>query len=443
MDLSTLIEELQGVGPVYRARLKKLGIKQVRDLLFHFPYRYEDFSNIIPIAKAKAGENCCLRGKILEIADKRTWRKRMSITEAVLGDETSAIKITWFNQPYLATLFKKGDLICVAGKVLSDEHGFRLSNPIYEKIGENELTHTGRIVPVYPETSGMSSRWLRQTIKYLLTALANQLQETIPEALLKEHHLVPVQKAIWQIHFPDSLTLAEKAKERFSFEELLSLSCWILMERKKLDQKKACPIPLNLPFMQKFTSTLPFKLTDGQKKAIWQILKDLEKPRPMSRLLEGDVGSGKTVVATMAALNAFKAGYQTVFMAPTEILAKQHFKTVSKLLEGFKMDIGLLTGKEDKFTSKKLANDYIEISREKLIQKAVNNEINVLIGTHALIQDKVKFGNLGLVVLDEQHRFGVEQRAKLTRQTTIPHLLSMTATPITRTLALTLYGDLD
>jgi len=166
----------------------------------------------------------------------------------------------------------------------------------------------------------------------------------------------------------------------------------------------------------------PFKLTDGQKKAVWQILKDLEKPRPMSRLLEGDVGSGKTVVATMAALNAFKAGYQTVFMAPTEILAKQHFKTVSKLLEGFKMDIGLLTGKEDKFTSKKLANDYIEVSREKLLKKALNNEINVLIGTHALIQDKVKFGNLGLVVLDEQHRFGVEQRAKLTRQTFIPHL---------------------
>ena len=443
MNLSTPIEELQGVGPVYRGKLKKLGIKQVRDLLFHFPYRYEDFSNVIPIAKAKTGESCCFKGKILEITDKRTWRKRMSVTEAILGDETGAIKITWFNQPYLANLFKKGNSICVAGKILSDEHGFRLSNPIYEKIGENELTHTGRIVPVYPETSGLSSRWLRQTIKYLLSMLASQLEEAMPEALLKEHKLMPVQKAIFEIHFPDSMNLAQKARERFSFEELFTLACWILMERKKLDQKKAFAIPLNLAFMQKFTATLPFKLTDGQKKAVWQILKDLEKPRPMSRLLEGDVGSGKTVVATMAALNAFKAGYQTVFMAPTEILAKQHFKTVSKLLEGFKMDIGLLTGKEDKFTSKKLANDYIEVSREKLLKKALNNEINVLIGTHALIQDKVKFGNLGLVVLDEQHRFGVEQRAKLTRQTFIPHLLSMTATPIPRTLALTLYGDLD
>ena len=443
MNLTTPIETLNGVGPVYRARLKKLGIGQVKDLLYFFPHRYEDFSNIVAIAKAKADENCCLRGKILEITGTRTWRKRMSIIEAILGDETGAIKIVWFNQPYLINALKKGDDLCVAGKILSDEHGFYLSNPVYEKMGEKELTHTGRIVPIYQETSGLSSRWLRQVVKYLLSELTEQLEEIIPEKILKEQRLMPIRRAIGEIHFPTSLALAQKARERFSFEELFSLSCWILMERKKLEQKKAFAMPMNVNLMQKFTGKLPFKLTDGQRKASFQILKDLEKPSPMSRLLEGDVGSGKTVVATMAALNAFKAGYQTVFMAPTEILAKQHFKTVSKLLEGFKMDIGLLTGKEDKFTSKKLKNDYIEISREKLIQKAVNNEINILIGTHALIQDKVRFGNLGLVVLDEQHRFGVEQRAKLTRQSTIPHLLSMTATPIPRTLALTLYGDLD
>ena len=443
MNLTTPIEELRGVGPVYRARLKKLGLGQMKDLLYYFPHRYEDFSNIMPIAKAKVNENYCLRGKILDISSARTWRKRMSITEAVLGDETGAIKIVWFNQPYLINVLKKGDGVCVVGKILLDEHGFYLSNPVYEKMGENELTHTGRIVPIYQETSGLSSRWLRQVMKYLLSTLGNELEEPIPEKLLKEHKLLPIKKAIWQIHFPDSLALAEKARERFSFEELFSLSVWLLMERKKLEQKKAFAMPLNVPLMQRFTGKLPFKLTDGQKKASWQILKDLERPSPMSRLLEGDVGSGKTVVATMAALNAFKAGYQTVFMAPTEILAKQHFKTVSKLLEGFKMDIGLLTGKEDKFTSKNLKNDFIEISREKLMEKAINNKIHVLIGTHALIQDKVKFGNLGLVILDEQHRFGVEQRAKLTRQTTIPHLLSMTATPIPRTLALTLYGDLD
>ena len=443
MNLTTPIEELRGVGPVYRGRLKRLGIGQVKDLLYYFPHRYEDFSNIVPIAKAKVNENYCLRGKVLDITSARTFRKRMSITEALLGDDTGAIKIVWFNQPYLINTLKKGEGICVVGKIMSDEHGFYLSNPIYEKMGDEDLTHTGRIVPIYNETSGLSSRWLRQVMKYLLATVAQELEEPIPEQLLKEHRLMPIKKAIWQVHFPDSLALAEKARERFSFEELFLMSVWILMERKKLDQKKAFAMPLNVPLMQRFTGKLPFKLTDGQKKASWQILKDLERPSPMSRLLEGDVGSGKTVVATMAALNAFKAGYQTVFMAPTEILAKQHFKTVSKLLEGFKMDIGLLTGKEDKFTSKNLKNDFIEISREKLMEKAINNKIHVLIGTHALIQDKVKFGNLGLVILDEQHRFGVEQRAKLTRQTTIPHLLSMTATPIPRTLALTLYGDLD
>jgi len=443
MNLTTPIEELRGVGPVYRGRLKKLGIKQLKDLLYYFPHRYEDFSNIIPINKAKVNENCCLRGKVLDITSNRSFRKRMSITEALLGDDSGAIKIVWFNQPYLINVLKKGDGICVVGKIMSNEHGFYLSNPVYEKMGDEDLTHTGRIVPIYEETSGLSSRWLRQVIKYLLANLTNQLTETLPDKLLKEHKLMPIKVAIWQIHFPDSLALAEKARERFSFEELFSLSCWVLMERKKLDEKKAFAMPLNVPLMQRFTGKLPFKLTDGQKKASWQILKDLEKPQPMSRLLEGDVGSGKTVVATMAALNAFKAGYQTVFMAPTEILAKQHFKTVSKLLEGFKMDIGLLTGKEDKFSSRNLKNDFIEISREKLMEKAVDNKIHILIGTHALIQDKVKFGNLGLVILDEQHRFGVEQRAKLTRQTTIPHLLSMTATPIPRTLALTLYGDLD
>ncbi|MFH1423401.1 MAG: ATP-dependent DNA helicase RecG [Candidatus Nealsonbacteria bacterium] len=443
MNLTTPIEELRGVGPVYKGRLKKLGIRQVKDLLYWFPHRYEDFSNIVPVAKAKVNENYCLRGKVLDITSNRSFRKRLSITEALLGDDTGAIKIVWFNQPYLINVLKKGDGICVAGKILSDEHGFYLSNPIYEKMNDEDLTHTGRLVPIYNETSGLSSRWLRQVLKYLLTNLANQLEEPIPEQLLKEHGLLPIKKAIWQVHFPDSPASAEKARARFSFEELFLLSVWILMERKKLDQKPAFAMPMNVALMQRFTGKLPFKLTDGQRKASWQILKDLEKPSPMSRLLEGDVGSGKTVVATMAALNAFKAGYQTVFMAPTEILAKQHFKTVSKLLEGFKIDVGLLTGKEDKFTSKNLKNDFIEISREKLMQKAVDNKISLLIGTHALIQDKVKFGNLGLVILDEQHRFGVEQRAKLTRQTTIPHLLSMTATPIPRTLALTLYGDLD
>jgi len=443
MQLTTPITQVTRVGPVYQKRLKKLGIKNVRDLFFHFPHRYEDFSNILPIAKVRINESFCVQGKILEIKNSRTFRKRLSLTEAVISDKSGSIKAIWFNQPYLINVLKPKDNVCLVGKVVSGKYGLCLSNPTHEKIGEGELTHTGRIVPVYSETSGLSSRWLRFVIKPLLAELKNQIKDPVPEQLIKEFRLLPINKAIWQIHFPDSLSSAKRARERFSFEELFSLAVWVLMERNKLASKKAFAVPLNLELVQRFVKSLPFKLTDAQKKATWQILKDLEKPRPMNRLLEGDVGSGKTVVAAIAALNSMKAGFQTVFMAPTEILAKQHFKTISKLLQDFKLDVGLLTGKEDKFTSKKLKNDTIEISRRKLLEKAKKNQINILIGTHALIQDQVKFGNLALVILDEQHRFGVEQRAKLTQQTTIPHLLSMTATPIPRTLALTIYGDLD
>jgi len=443
MELTTPIEQLRGVGPIYQKRLKKLGIKTVRDLLFHFPHRYEDFSNILPVVKVKLGESCCVVGKVLEIKNIRTWKKRMFLTQAVVGDKSGAIRIVWFNQPYILNVLKAKDNICLAGKVSLDNSGLYFSNPTYEKVNEFGLTHTGRIVPIYPETERLSSKWLRFLIKSLLMELKDKISEPLPEKVLKEHNLLPVRQAIWQIHFPDSLSLAKRARERFSFEELFLLSLWVLRERAKLAEQNAFSVPLNLKIVQKLVKSLPFKLTDAQKKTSWQILKDLERSRPMNRLLEGDVGSGKTVVAALAALNSVKAGYQAAFMAPTEILAKQHFKTVSELLQGFKVNLGLLTGKEDKLVSKKLQNNTVEISRQKLLEKAKKNEIDILIGTHALIQDKVKFGNLALVILDEQHRFGVEQRAKLTQQKTIPHLLSMTATPIPRTLALTIYGDLD
>ncbi|MFC1663723.1 ATP-dependent DNA helicase RecG [Patescibacteria group bacterium] len=453
MNFSTPIENISRIGPVYQKKLKKLGIKSVRDLLFHFPHRYENFSKIIPISEVKAGDVFCVQGKILEIKNSRTWKKRMVLTQALLEDSSGAIKIVWFNQPYLISVFKPGDLVCLAGKVVLNKNGIYLSSPAFEKMSKfdlekSELTHAGRIVPVYPETEGLSSRWLRFIIKPLLVELKNEISDPLPEKLRKEKNLLETRRALWQIHFPDSLKLAQKAKERFSFEELFFISLFILKERVKLSKEKAMAIPFNLKLVKKFIQSLPFKLTKAQKKTAWQILKDLERSKPMNRLLEGDVGSGKTVVAIMAALNAIKAGYQTAFMAPTEILAKQHFQESSNLLKDFNMNIGLLTGKEDKFISKKLKNDIIEISRKKILEKAVKGEINLLIGTHALIQDKVKFKNLALVIVDEQHRFGVNQRSRLCQNANnkskfIPHLLSMTATPIPRTLSLTIYGDLD
>ena len=478
MDLATPIEEISRIGPVYQKRLKRLGIKTIRDLIFHFPHRYEDFSNLIPIAKAEIGGPFCFQGEILEVKNIRTFRKRMILTRAILGDETGKLTVIWFNQSYLIKTFKKGDYVCLAGKVVKKEGSKYLSNPAYEKIpafafrasagkppqiSENlnfDLIHTGRLIPVYPETEGLSSRWLRFIIKPVLQKLKNQMLDPLPEIVRKENNFLPLQKAIWQIHFPDSLEEAKGAKKRFAFEELFILSLFVLKERLKLARKKAIAISINLDLIKEFVKSLPFKLTDAQRKSAWQILKDLSRPRPMNRLLEGDVGSGKTVVAAMAALNVAKAGYQVVFMAPTEILTKQHYKTINDILKKFNLNIGLITGKENYYKNKK-------ISRRELLEKLKKDEIDILIGTHALIQNsdslssfkkkkapKVKFNNLALVVIDEQHRFGVEQRARLCQpirdrggtgegQSPIPHLLSMTATPIPRTLSLTVYGDLD
>ncbi len=456
MNLTTPLSQVPRVGPVYQKRLQNLGITTVRDLLFHFPRSYEDFSVITPIKTIQEGNTYCASGKLLDIKQKTTFKKRFSVTEALLQDNTGAVKIVWFQQPYLADSLKTGDQVYVAGKVLRDKDGIYFSSPAYEKPTlhpggvkyRGELTHVGRIIPTYSETAGVSSRWLRSIIKMALASLGD-IKDSLPEDLIKTKKIPTLSRALWQVHFPDSMVASELAQKRFAFEELLFISLFVLSERKKIASVKAPPIPLDTELMKRFTGKLPFTLTAAQKKSAWSILKDLENPRPMNRMLQGDVGSGKTVVATMAALSVVKAGYQVACMAPTEILVQQHFKTMGPLLAPFKVTIGLLTGKTDRFSSPKLPNDFIEISRAKLLEKTKEGKINILIGTHALIQDKVKFGNLALVILDEQHRFGVKQRARLCHQSyggqakLLPHLLSMTATPIPRTLAMTIYGDLD
>ena len=472
MNLSTPIEKIPRVGPQSQKKLKKLGVKNIRDLFFHFPHRYEDFSNLIPVSSAadQAGKIICLQGKIADIKNVRIFRRRMTITEAQVEDSTGKIKVTWFNQPYLINTFKPGDFVFLAGKMTVKNGKKYLSSPSYEKIpafaGNFDSTHIGRLIPIYPETEGMSSRWLRSIIKPILTELTKQLpagrqeiNETLPWEILKEYDLLPVKEAISEIHFPGSLKLAEKAKKRFIFEELFNLSLLALREKMNLAKKKAESVNLNLDEIKKFVGLLPFELTDDQKKASWQILKDMEKPRPMNRLLNGDVGSGKTIVAAIAALNATKAGFQTALMAPTEILAKQHYYTFKNLFNpkdqsenisenNKEIKVGLITGKENYAAIN--SEETAKIKRKELVEMVKKGEIDILIGTHALIQPSVvigkgvEFKNLGLVIIDEQHRFGIEQRMKLTRkQNFIPHLLSMSATPIPRTLALTAYGDLD
>jgi len=447
ITLSTKIEEVPKIGVTHAKRLKKFGIKTVQDLLFYFPARYDDFSEIITISQArnKLGEVACVQGEIVEIETTKSIYGRMAITKAVVQDRTAQINVIWFNQPYLEKSLKESDFICLAGKVSLGKEGLFFNSPAFERIneiGENEeLTHTGRIVPVYSETRGVTSRWLRYIIKPLLYRFLEFIPESLPAEIIKKNKFLPIQEAVWQLHFPDSFEHADAAKARFSFEELFLIQLNVLKEKIKLMQKKSHACPMDSGLMKKFTDSLPFQLTDSQKKCAFAILKDLEKTVPMSRLLEGDVGSGKTVVATMAALNVVKNNHQVAFMAPTEILAKQHFRTITESLKNFDVKVGLLTGKDARIFKEA---ETTEVSKKSFLGDLENGQLDITIGTHSLIQKGVEFKDLALVVLDEQHRFGVEQRDHLIKnKKLVPHLLSMTATPIPRTLALTVYGDLD
>ncbi len=480
MELDTPVLNLMGIGPFVAKKLNKLGIKTLGDLVYHLPFRYEDFSNITPIAKLKPvkkpvikvnkaqtvlgfakkpilNDISCIEGVIKDIETTKAWKKQMDITTATVEDKTGFIKAVWFNQPFIEQSLHIDQEVYLAGKVKLGKTGLFLSSPVYEVVDATLTTkHTARIIPIYGETIGLTSRWFRNFFAKNLSQIVYSQKEFLPKEILKQYNLLEFGVALQEAHFPSSLEMAQKAKNRFAFEELFLIELFVLRERMKINQQKSPSIPIKAIEIKKFVDSLPFKLTDSQKKCSWQLLKDTEKPSPMSRLLEGDVGSGKTLVALIGSLNCFKNNYQSAIMAPTEILATQHFKTAAILLRKSKIRIALLTGKKDQIISQKLGYikddqfmpETIEISRNKILERTKKGEIDLLIGTHALIQDKVKFGNLGLVVVDEQHRFGVAQRAKLcsktkTNQNLIPHLLSMTATPIPRTLALTVYGDLD
>ncbi|MFA5208157.1 MAG: ATP-dependent DNA helicase RecG [Candidatus Paceibacterota bacterium] len=452
MNFSTKIEEIPNVGKVYGKRLKAMGIKTLADLIYYFPREYKDFSKISKIKDIKINEKICILGKIISINQNKTWVKRMIITTALIEDDTGAIEAVWFNQPYLNKVLNIGDEIILAGKLSINDRTIQISSPIYEKVSLKENIHLGRIMSVYTESQRVSSKYLRYILKPIIENIKDKIPETLPDELLKKYELLSLKEAIEQIHFPSSLELAKKSEERFSFEQIFFISLFNLKKKLEIKKEKSQSILINKELIERVKNSLPFELTKAQKKTLDEILKDMEKPNPMNRLLQGDVGSGKTAVAALASINSVKAKAQVVLMAPTEILVKQHFKTFFQMLKSFNLNVGLLTGKEDKYYSKKLHSDTIEISRKKLLEKVEEGEIDILIGTQALIvgnkkkkeEQKVKFKNMGLVIVDEQHRFGVKQRAALQKnREKIPHLLSMTATPIPRTLALTVWGDLD
>ncbi|MCK4592723.1 ATP-dependent DNA helicase RecG [Candidatus Parcubacteria bacterium] len=471
LSLKTPIEKLPLIGPAYVKKLHRVGIETAGDLLFYFPFRYDDFSEVKKISEIELGEVVSVRGKIIDIQNIRTWKRKMNITEALIEDESGAIKSVWFNQPFLVRNLKKGANVSLSGKVVYAQEGLQLSNPSYELLGSGQSLHTARLVPVYHETEGLSSKWLRTHIKPILR-LSNEVEEFLPVSIIKNQKLFSLSEAIRQIHFPDNEEKAKIAKRRLAFDELFLVQLYMILQKQKWQENNAIEIKFNKKLekeIKDFVDSLPFKLTNAQKISSWNIIKDFEKNRPMNRLLEGDVGSGKTLVALIAALAVAKSGYQAAFMAPTEILARQHFKEAvrrfgnnlstpqpplsggnlsSPLIRGVEEVIALLTGSESKiYKDGKIK----EISKKKLLEKIKNGEINFIIGTHSLIQKKVVFKNLAFSIVDEQHRFGIDQRAKIQTEIlgikdglkTVPHLLSMTATPIPRTLALTVYGDLD
>ena len=423
MDLNSKITELPRVGPIFARKFEKLGVRTIEDLFYHVPSHYLDYSLVTTINRLHPDETATIHAKVVYITNvfsKRGIRMQIGSVE----DATGKIMVVWFNQPFLIRTLYPGRTVSISGKVGFFNRKLCMSSPDYEILGgiEKPTVHTGRLVPVYPETSGFSSKWIRTLMLGAYQSMG-KIGEFLPDYIVKASDLATMDDAVRSVHFPKNLKEAEKGRERLAFNELLNLELTSL--HRKINWKKnkvANKIKINQPEVDKFINSLPFKLTGSQTTAVEEILSDLIKNYPMNRLLEGDVGSGKTVVAAAAAFAVFLNGYQTIVMAPTQILATQHYETFKKLLTPFGVRVSLTTSD---------------------VKKSELGRNDVFIGTHALLNGKINFDKVGLVVIDEQHRFGVEQRKHLIKKSGTPHVLTMTATPIPRTIALTSYGDLD
>ncbi len=445
------ISSLRRVGQVLIRSLKRLGINTVRDLLYYFPFRYEDFSRIVSISNLRDGEEVTIQGVIELIANKRSPRKRTIITEAVVADETGKLRVVWFGQPFITKILRVGEKIYLSGKVTSDMLGPVMKGPGYEKVGSKhsvvsiqQTTHTARIVPIYPLTAGLTQKQTRFLMSQIIEVTKN-ISEWLPDDIRKKGNFIFLSHALRAIHFPNNALDLQQARRRLKFDELFLLQLRAEMIRQSVRQEKAPVIGFKEEEIRAFVQSLPYRLTKAQKIAAWEIFKDIGRSEPMNRLLEGDVGSGKTVVAAMCLYNAMLNGYQGVLMAPTSILATQHFNSLISLL-GTRARIVLLTSEEIGHWGVEMHEKTQGKKRAELKQKIALREVDIAIGTHALLTEDVQFKSLGLVIVDEQHRFGVEQRKIIrskAQKNITPHFLSMTATPIPRSLSLTLYGDLN
>jgi ATP-dependent DNA helicase RecG len=430
--LNSSVQYIKGVGPKRLELLSRLGIQTVRDLLYLVPRRYEDRSRLNPISHVIAGRFETIKGNILA-KGKRRVKGGLWILQVAVGDDTGVVHAVWFNQPYLADKFTAGCEVILYGKVQLYGKKLQIQNPEYELLegDETDLIHLGKIVPIYPLTENLNQRFLRTIIKHTLDTQLDHLSEQIPADIARRHCLIGLKEALLNIHFPASMQLQQEAYRRLVFDEFFLFQLAIAVKKARAAHLKGIAHTANGPAFTRFIQKLPFSLTGAQSRVVREVQNDMSAPRPMNRLIQGDVGCGKTVVAVAALLTAVDGGYQGALMAPTEVLAEQHYRNFRKLAGNLPVRFALLSGEKKKN------------ARAELLADLKEGKIDILIGTHALIEEGVAFKRLGIAVIDEQHKFGVAQRALLKGKGETPDVLVMTATPIPRTLSLTVYGDLD
>lgn len=430
------VQFLKGVGPARKKILANLGVESVGDLMYLFPRRYEDRTHLTPIIKAKIGEVATVSGKILDAGARKSWYTKKHLTEVMIEDESGCLFCVWFNQPYLSGYLKSGRKIICHGKIERYKNRLQMVAPEYELMDEEDdkSLSVGRIVPIYPLTRGITQRYLRKIIDACLGKYKDSLVDELPVNLRNKHKLMNLKRSILNIHFPEAFNFQEDALRRISFEEFYFFQVSVLLRRISITQKKGVTHILSDMDVLKYVNSFAFELTKAQKRVIREIRDDMARPAPMLRLLQGDVGCGKTIIAFFGCLNAFLNGFQSALMAPTEILARQHYENILNLI-----DKKILPPMRVGF----LASSVAEKEKAQLLEDIKNKKVDIVIGTHAIVNEQVVFNQLSFAVIDEQHKFGVNQRALLSEKGNNPDILIMTATPIPRTLCLSLYGDLE
>jgi ATP-dependent DNA helicase RecG len=451
--LASALQYLKGVGPRRAADLQRVGLQTIEDLLYRFPIRYEDRGHFQTIASLRPGVAASIVGEVVSAGVRPTRRPRFRIFELLVRDATGSIRAIWFNQPFLADIFHPRQRVILFGKLELTSHGLQLQNPQYEvlrtegaaadatsrEVPEDDTLHTGRIVPVYEKTGNLTTKMQRVLVHEALSQLPDKLPDPIPASVLERQELIDRRTALHNVHFPPEGASVDElnrfrsgAHRRLIFEEFFLFQLGLILRKRRAEaEQKPRAVAITDEIRDAVRRVLPFRLTGDQKKVIAEIVADMQRTSPMNRLLQGDVGSGKTIVALMAAIVAMENNFQVAFMAPTEILAEQHYITIRKLLESSRFRMTLLTGSTP------------ARQRREAQAELASGSLHLVVGTHALVEDPVAFRELGLVIIDEQHRFGVMQRAALRSKGMHPDVLVMTATPIPRTLALTTYGDLD